>query len=114
MQLALYSFALAEAEKEWPSSSYYIISTGNVLTPEAGFFPNAEVVESAESAESVWSKCLVTRSWRLEQLRRGNIEVNAGAEPDAESEPPADGLKTCVEPNCFNNFVWLTGMAPSQ
>ena len=54
----------------------------------------------------------MTRNWRLEQFARGEIEVNAAAEPDDASEPPGGGLETRVEPDRFDEFRWLTGVAP--
>ena len=112
LQLAIYGFMLSE--NDWPSPGYYIVTAGNVLAPDADFFPNARRASGAESAETVWRKSLVTRDWRLEQFQRGAIEVNAGAEPDDDSEPPAEALETRVEPNRFDDFVWLTGFDPSQ
>ena len=112
LQLAIYGFALSA--NDWPSSGYYIVTTGNVLAPRADFFPRARSAGDATSAETVWNKSLVTREWRQEQMARGEIEVNAGAEPDDHSEPPGDGLETRVDPDRFDDFAWLTGVAPSQ
>ena len=114
LQLAIYGFGLSA--NDWPSSGYYIVTTGNVLAPSADFFPHARSAGDgdAASAETVWNKSLVTRAWRQEQLARGLIEVNAGADPDADSEPPADGLETRVEPDRFDDFAWLTGVDRSQ
>ena len=112
LQLAAYGFALGE--NEWPASGYYIVTTGDVLAPDEDFFPDARVAAGAAGAETVWNKCLVTRAWRLEQLARGEIEVNAGAEPNADSEPPADGLETRTDPDRFDDFGWLTGVESSQ
>ncbi len=113
LQLAAYSFALAE--NDWPSPAYYIVSTGNVLAPNAAFFPRALATGTAvNDAESIWRKLLVTRDWRLAQLARGEIEVNAGAEPDDDSEPPEDGLDTRIEADRFDDFRWLVGVEPSR
>ena len=114
LQLATYGFALSA--NDWPSSGYYIVTTGNVLAPSADFFRRARSPADVAvvSAETVWRRSLVTRDWRLKQLARGEIEVNAGAEPDADSEPPAGGLDTLVDPDRFDDFKWLTGIEPSQ
>ena len=85
-----------------------------MLAPNAAFFPAARCAAGTEDAAAVWRKSLVTRQWRLEQFRRGRIEVNAGAEPDADSEPPADGLETRVDASRFDDFVWLAGLDPAQ
>ena len=113
LQLAVYGFLLQEGER-WPASGYYIVTTGNVLAAEPGFFPEAWNPAKAESAQAIWQRSLVTRKWRLEQFARGEIEVNAGAEPDAASTPPLDGLDTRVAADRFDNFTWLTGLTPSQ
>ena len=112
LQLAIYAFGLSA--NDWPSPGYYIVTTGDVLAPSADFFRNARSVDEAISAETVWKKSLVTRAWRQKQFADGLIEVNAGAEPDADSEPPADGLETRVDPDRFDDFVWLTGVDSSQ
>ena len=113
LQLAVYGFTLGE-DGTWPACGYYIVTTGNVLAPERGFFAAAQGADNAEDARMVWERSLATRRWRLEQLRRGAIEVNAGAEPDDASAPPAGALETRVAPDRFDDFVWLTGLAPSQ
>ncbi len=118
LQLAIYGFALSA--NDWPSSGYYIVTTGNVLAPSADFFPRArsaggtDSTSGPDSAETVWNKSLVTRAWRQKQLAQGVIEVNAGAEADDRSQPPADGLETRVDPDRFDDFAWLTGVVPSQ
>ena len=109
LQLAVYGYALGE--RAWPSTGYYMVTTGNVVAPDARFFPRA-LATGGEAVETVWRKSLVTRNWRLEQFAHGEIEVNADAEPDAASEPPAGGLESRVEPDRFNEFRWLTGVAP--
>ena len=109
LQLAVYGYSLAAPT--WPSTGYYIVTTGNVLAPDARFFPSA-LGAGGEGVESIWARCLVTRNWRLQQFERGEIEVNAGAEPDADSEPPANALKIPEGPNRFDEFHWLTGVAP--
>ena len=109
LQLAVYGYALGEAA--WPSTGYYIVTTGNVVAPDTRFFPRA-LAAGGETVESVWRKSLVTRNWRLEQFARGEIEVNADAEPDAASEPPEGGLESRIEPDRFDEFRWLTGVAP--
>lgn len=113
LQLAVYGFTLQE-DGSWPACGYYIVTTGNVLAPERGFFADAQGADNAEDARTVWQRSLATRRWRLEQLRRGAIEVNAGAEPDAASAPPPGGLETRVDADRFDDFVWLTGVAPAQ
>ncbi|MDE0178640.1 MAG: PD-(D/E)XK nuclease family protein [Gammaproteobacteria bacterium] len=109
LQLAVYGYALGE--HAWPSTGYYIVTTGNVVAPDARFFPEA-LAAGGEPVEAVWRKGLVTRNWRLEQFARGEIEVNADAEPDAASEPPEGGLESRIEPDRFDEFRWLTGVAP--
>ena len=123
LQLAVYAFALGE--DSWPTAGYYIVTTGNVLAEDATFFPAARLPDASdapnaaadwqpETVRSVWQRSLVTRAWRQAQFQRGEIEVNAGAEPDAASTPPADGLETRVEADRFDDFRWLTGMGPAQ
>ena len=109
LQLAVYAFALAE--DAWPAPGYYMIETGNVLAPDRDFFPEAlDIV--AEAVTDVWGRCLVTYAWRIDQVARGEIEVNAGVEPDEHSEPPADGLDIRVDADRFGPFRWLTGLEP--
>ena len=109
LQLAVYGYALGE--HAWPSTGYYIVTTGNVVAPDARFFSKA-LAAGGEPVEAVWRKGMVTRDWRLEQFARGDIEVNADAEPDTASEPPEGGLESRIEPNRFDEFRWLTGVAP--
>ena len=109
LQLAVYGYALGE--KAWPSTGYYIVTTGNVVAPDGRFFPKA-IAAGGETVDAVWHKSLVIRDWRLQQFANGEIEVNAAAEPDAASEPPEGGLETRVEPDRFDEFRWLTGVAP--
>jgi len=109
LQLAVYGYSLAEPA--WPATGYYIVTTGNVLAPDAAFFPGA-LGASGDDVESIWRKCLVTRDWRLAQFGRGVIEVNAGAEPDADSEPPPGALAIPEGPDRFDEFQWLTGVEP--
>lgn len=113
LQLAVYGFALAE--EAWPAVGYYVVTTGNVLAADAGFFPDAKLpAGEALPPRAVWERGLVARAWRLAQFARGDIEVNAGAEPDAASTPPAGGLETRVDVDRFDEFRWLTGLDPSQ
>lgn len=109
LQLAVYGYALGE--NAWPSTGYYIVTTGNVVAPDGRFFPKA-IAAGGETVDAVWHKSLVTRDWRLQQFANGVIEVNADAEPDTASEPPEGGLETRVEPDRFDEFRWLTGVAP--
>ena len=113
LQLAVYGYTLQE-DGSWPACGYYIVTTGNVLAPERGFFAAAPLARNAEDARRVWERSLATRRWRLDQLRRGAIEVNAGAQPDDASAPPIGGLEARVDADRFDDFVWLTGVAPSQ
>ncbi len=112
LQLATYGFAVSE--NGWPATGYYIVTTGDVLATDADFFPRARAAADVDSAELVWNKGLAARAWRLEQLAQGEIEVNAGAEPDDRSAPPADALKTVGAKDRFDDFVWLTGVEASQ
>ncbi|MYD97267.1 MAG: PD-(D/E)XK nuclease family protein [Gammaproteobacteria bacterium] len=109
LQLAVYGYSLAEPA--WPSTGYYIVTTGNVLAPDTGFFPTA-IGTGGDDVESIWRRCLVTRDWRLEQFERGVIEVNAGAEPDADSQTPSGALEIAEGPDRFDEFHWLTGVEP--
>ena len=112
LQLAIYAFGLSA--NDWPSPGYYIVTTGNVLAPSRGFFRRVRSPADPASAEMVWKRSLVTRDWRLRQLERGEVEVNAGAEPDDRSQPPEGGLDTRVPPDRFDDFLWLTGVEQSQ
>ncbi|MCY4056403.1 MAG: PD-(D/E)XK nuclease family protein [Gammaproteobacteria bacterium] len=109
LQLAVYGYALGD--RAWPSTGYYIVTTGNVVAPDARFFPRA-LPPAGDAVEAVWRKCLVNRHWGLDPFARVEIEVNADAEPDAASEPPEGGLESRVEPDRFDEFRWLTGVAP--
>ena len=108
LQLAVYGYALGE--RAWPSTGYYIVTTGNIVSPDAGFFPKA-LATGGDTVEAVWEKSLATRDWRLQQFAKGEIEVNADAEPDDASEPPEGGLETRIGPDRFDEFRWLTGVA---
>ena len=111
LQLAVYGFTLGD--NDWPATGYYIVTTGNVVAPDAEFFPSA-IAAGGETVEAVWQRSLVIRDWRLRQFDRGEIEVNAYAGPDVASQPPQGGLETRVEPDRFDEFRWLTGVAPFQ
>ena len=111
LQLAVYGFTLAEMG--WPSAGYYIVTTGNVLTPDSTFFPTA-LGANGSAVEDIWRRGLVTFDWRCRQFANGEIEVNAGAEPDERSAPPDRGLDTLVPPDRFDDFRWLTGVESFQ
>ena len=111
LQLAVYGFMLARPH--WPWAGYYIVTTGNVLGPDAGFFPKA--LGAADlTTQAIWEQGLVTYDWRRGQFARGEIEVNAGAAPDDASEPPDSALETRVAPDRFDPFRWLTGVEAYQ
>ncbi len=97
----------------WPSAGYYIVTTGNVLTPDSTFFPTA-LGAGGSAAEGIWRRGLATFDWRRAQFATGEIEVNAGAEPDERSEPPGGGLDTLVPVDRFDDFRWLTGVESFQ
>ena len=111
LQLAVYGFMLARPE--WPWAGYYIVTTGNVLGPNAQFFPKT-LGTAASTTEEIWERSLVTYDWRRGQFAGGAVEVNAGAAPDERSEPPDGGLETRVPPDRFDPFRWLTGVASFQ
>ena len=111
LQLAVYGFMLARPE--WPWAGYYIVTTGNVLGPDAQFFPNT-LETAASTTEEIWERSLVTYDWRRGQFAGGEVEVNAGAAPDERSEPPGGGLETRVPPDRFDPFRWLPGVASFQ
>lgn len=111
LQLAVYGFMLARPH--WPWTGYYIVTTGNVLGPDPGFFPKA-LGTAALTTEEIWEQGLVTYDWRRRQFARGEIEVNAGAAPDERSEPPDRALDTQVPPDRFDTFRWLTGVEAFQ
>ena len=111
LQLAVYGFMLGRTH--WPWAGYYIVTTGNVLGPDARFFPKA--VGAADlTTQAIWEQGLVTYDWRRGQFAGGEIEVNAGAAPDEASEPPDGALETRVPPDRFDTFRWLTGVEAFQ
>ena len=112
LQLAVYAFLLAQGRK-WPWAGYYIVTTGNVLGPDARFFPKA-LGTGALTTEAIWEQSLATYAWRRRQFASGEVEVNAGAAPDEHSEPPDGGLETRVPPDRFDAFQWLTGVESFQ
>ena len=111
LQLAVYGRLLAEPE--WPAVGYFIVTTGNVLATDHLFFPQARAY-GTETPREVWQRAQETWRARRVQLGKGQIEVNAGAEPDDLSEPPPGGLDTLVPPNRFDDFTWLTGVEGFQ
>ncbi|MCY4014767.1 MAG: PD-(D/E)XK nuclease family protein [Gammaproteobacteria bacterium] len=111
LQLAVYGFMLARPH--WPWAGYYIVTTGNVLGPDARFFP-AALGAADLTTEAIWEQGLVTYDWRRGQFAGGEVEVNAGAAPDERSEPPDGALETRVPPDRFDTFRWLTGVEAFQ
>ena len=114
LQLATYAYLhrATTGANRWPYPAYYIITTGNVLAPDHGVFPEAIVQTSAAggTTEDLWAQSEITRAWRREQLANGQIEVNvAGTAPTERSAPPPGGLDTRTDPDRFDDFGWLTG-----
>lgn len=114
LQLATYAYMQRTADRldAWPYHAYFIVTTGNVLAPDANVFPDAIVVPPAdgEGIAEVWARAARTYAWRRAQIAAGRIEVTAeGTEPTVESEPPADGLATAVGEDRFDDFTRLTG-----
>ena len=66
LQLAVYGFTLGD--NDWPATGYYIVTTGNVVAPDAEFFPSA-IAAGGETVEAVWQRSLVIPRLALAAVR---------------------------------------------
>jgi hypothetical protein len=115
LQLATYAYMrkAATGANEWPYPAYFIVTTGNMLTPDDSVFPAAVVHApdaGGEGIDDLWARGEATYRWRREQLGGRHIEVNAeGTEPTKRSVSPDDALDTDTGPDTFDDFTGLTG-----
>jgi hypothetical protein len=115
VQLNLYAKMLSPSN--WVSQSYFILSTGTMLSQDQGSF-NAAVTaapEEGESSETLWHQIENTYAWRREQLDLGWIEVPDNAKCSQSRIFPENGLppEGCLEmpkdPSGFHDFQSLLG-----
>ena len=114
LQLATYSYLQKNQDETngWPPGAYFILSTGNILAHDEAYFPHAVASPPRENegVADLWGRLLRTCDWRWAQLQRNQIEVvTKHTDPDAESSPPEDGLRSITGGDRFDNFIALAG-----
>ena len=96
LQLATYAH-IAEGNHagQLADAGYFILSRAELLCNGALVFPTATAIEPDEptSLRLTWQKFEKTLRWRVDQLKRGRIELTYGsAIPDNDSLPPGDAI----------------------
>lgn len=119
LQLATYAYMRARPEEasRWPAQAYFIVTTGDILAPDTHLFPDAVPFPPDEplTTEQIWRRLVRTYAWRMQQLDRGEIEVNVeGTEPDERSTPPDDALEIESFPDRYDDFAGLVGWEPGE
>ena len=114
LQLATYAYMCQASgtTRTWPAHAYFIVTTGNIVAPDAELFPDAIVYPPAEpqSLQALWQRIGRTIEWRWRQIASGAIEVNVPGTRAQDAEPaPGDGVALAAEPDPFDEFGWLTG-----
>jgi hypothetical protein len=79
LQLVLYAHLLPPPEK-WPHTAYFILEEGKMIARNAAAFSEAIVAgnggsDHAAACEMIFQKMEKTFAWRLEQIRRGMLEL---------------------------------------
>ncbi|MDH5719837.1 MAG: PD-(D/E)XK nuclease family protein [Spirochaetia bacterium] len=110
LQLLVYSYLYKE--KEWPNFAYFLIPKVKLLPAKEGF-KNVKCLqnEDTESNEQVWARFEKTYLYRLEQLKKGIIEIPLGKLNASEFSYPEGLLPMPKEADKFNDFDILTGEA---
>ena len=119
LQLATYAYMQKSRDDSdaWPAGAFFILATGNVLAANRASFPDA-IVHSSEDGSGtaeLWDRLRVTCDWRWEQLGEGRIEVVTDhTEPDEQSTPPDEGLRSVSGGDPYDDFTRLTGWESSR
>jgi len=78
LQLVLYAKLLPPPE-QWPHTAYFILDDGKIIARNGSAFKEAVVAgnhsDHAVACEQVYARMERTYAWRLEQLRKGMIEL---------------------------------------
>lgn len=81
LQLVLYAKLLPPPER-WPHTAYFILEEGKMIARNAAAFKEATVAgnggdDHAAVCEAIFQKMEKTFLWRMEQLRRGVLELRS-------------------------------------
>lgn len=78
LQLVLYAKLLPPPE-QWPHTAYFILEEGKIIARNGSAFKEAILAgnhsDHAVACEQVYARMERTYAWRLEQLRKGMIEL---------------------------------------
>jgi hypothetical protein len=78
LQLVLYS-KLLTPDATWAHTAYFILEKGEMIARNNQAFKNCTAVnpdcDYIEINERIWAKMEATLKWRLEQLKKGQIEI---------------------------------------
>lgn len=119
LQLATYAYMQKsrDGSDAWPAGAFFILATGNMLAANRASFPDAIVhsPEDGSGTAELWDRLRVTCDWRWEQLGAGRIEVVTDhTEPDEQSTPPDEGLRSVSGGDPYDDFTRLTGWESSR
>lgn len=119
LQLATYAYMQKsrDGSDTWPAGAFFILATGNMLAANRAGFPDAIVhsPEDGSGTAELWDRLRVTCDWRWEQLGAGRIEVVTDhTEPDEQSTPPDEGLRSVSGGDPYDDFTRLTGWESSR
>lgn len=112
LQLAVYGELLRQETGAWPGVAYFGLANARLMTPDAGFFPQARVLSppEGESTALLWRRFVAGWGWRRGQLDAGAIEVVArDIDATPESLAPEDALAPQAAPEGGDDYRWLTG-----
>ncbi|MEM1121367.1 MAG: PD-(D/E)XK nuclease family protein [Bacteroidota bacterium] len=78
LQLVMYS-KLLTPDATWAHTAYFILEKGEMIARNTQAFKNCVAVnpdcDHIEINERIWGKMEATMRWRLDQLKKGNIEI---------------------------------------
>ena len=119
LQLATYAYMQKsrDGSDTWPAGAFFILATGNMLAANRASFPDAIVhsPEDGSGTAELWDRLRVTCDWRWEQLGAGRIEVVTDhTEPDEQSTPPDEGLRSVSGGDPYDDYTRLTGWESSR
>jgi RecB family exonuclease len=121
LQLVLYGEIVRQRTGRWPHLAYFSLSSGELLSLDRSFFPQARVIRqkddmAAEGPAYLWQRFLVSWQWRRQQLDQGQIEVviSNDEDIDAEDAPPENGLAPEVLNTSYNDYLTLAGWGEDQ
>ncbi|MCP4439572.1 MAG: PD-(D/E)XK nuclease family protein [Aureispira sp.] len=85
LQLVIYS-RLVTGGQSWAHAAYFVIENSKMIARNTLAFNEAEAIVPDEDYKEVnreiWSKMETTYAWRMEQLRKGKIEIRTEATCD--------------------------------